>query len=235
MNQCTNCGAVLEPGATACPSCGTPVLAVESSAAATEAAPASSEVAGGTSTSTLMNLARGAKGLALACFLLPWVTVSCAGTPLARMTGLQMATGSISPVANPAAGMPGGPQTPSLENFTRGAEGDIFVIIAAALIVIGLVLLFVLPRRTAAVAGMATAAGAILVAGYDVLVRIKGALTDAIREGSASSGASGGSERQMEQQLAQMISIDASIGFWLTILALIASIVLLKMVHGRAT
>jgi hypothetical protein len=176
---------------------------------------------------------RGAKGLALACFLLPWVTVSCAGTPLARMTGVQMATGSISPVANPAAGMPGGPQTPSLENFTRGAEGDIFVIIAAALIVIGLVLLFVLPRRTAAVAGMATAAGAILVAGYDVLIRIKGALTDAFSEGSAASGASG-SDRQMEQQLAQMISIDASIGFWLTILALVASIVLLKMVHGRA-
>jgi hypothetical protein len=31
-----------------------------------------------------------------------------------------------------------------------------------------------------------------------------------------------------------MISLDASIGFWLTILALVASIVLLKMVHGRA-
>ena len=233
MNQCTNCGAVLEPGATACPSCGTPVLAADSAPAA--AAPAPPGLTAGTPVSTLMNLARGAKGLALACFLLPWVTVSCAGTPLARMTGLQMATGSISPVANPVAGMPGAPQTPSLENFTRGAEGDIFVIIAAALIVIGLVLLFVLPRRTAAVAGMATAAGAILVAGYDVLIRIKGALTDAIREGSASSGASGGSERQMEQQLAQMISLDASIGFWLTILALVASIVLLKMVHGRTT
>ena len=234
MNQCTNCGAVLEPGATACPSCGTPVLGSDTSAAAAAAEPAPSGAAAGTSLSTLMNLARGAKGLALACFLLPWVTVSCAGTPLVRMTGLQLATGQVSPVANPGAGMPGAPQTPSLDNFTRGAEGDIFVMIAAALIVIGLVLLFVLPRRTAALAGMATSAAAILVAGYDVLVRIKGAVSEAMRQGSASSGASSASERQMEQQFAQMISIDASIGFWLTMLALVAAIVMLKMVHGRA-
>ncbi len=235
MNQCTNCGAVLEPGATTCPACGTPVLAAETPASpAAAAAPSEAATVGGTSTSTLMNLARGAKGIALACFLLPWVTVSCAGTPLVRMTGLQLATGQVSPISNPGAGMPGAPQAPSLENFTRGTEGDIFVMIAAALIVIGLVLLFVLPRRTAALAGMATSAAAILVAGYDVLVRIKGAVSEAMRQGSASSSASSASERQMEQQFAQMISIDASIGFWLTILALIAAIVMLKMVHGRA-
>jgi hypothetical protein len=230
MNQCTNCGATLDPGATVCSSCGTPVAAAPGVAPAA----ATSTTGAGTSVSMLMNLARGAKGIALLGFLLPWVTVSCAGQPLVRMSGLQMATGNVTPVANPAAGFPGAGGAPSLDSFTRGTSGDILVIVAAALIVVGLVLLFVLPRRTAALAGMATSAAAIVVAGYDVLVRIKGAVAASIRESAAASGGGSDAAREM-QQINQMITVDASIGFWLTIIALIAAIVLLKLVHGRTT
>ena len=62
----------------------------------------------GTPTNMLFNIARGAKGIALLCFLLPFVTVSCAGQPLARITGLQLATGSIQPIGQNS-GMPGAP------------------------------------------------------------------------------------------------------------------------------
>jgi hypothetical protein len=181
---------------------------------------------------SLMNFARGAKGIALAGFLLPWVTVSCAGTPLIRMSGVDLATGSVSPIANPAAAMGGGRGGPDLSALTRGAEPDIFVILAAVLVIAGLVLTFVLPRRTAALAAMATAAAAIAIAAFDVFVRIKGAVLAGLRQGSAT--APGGSTPDSEmQQFAQMISVQASVGFWITVAALVAAIVLLKMVHGR--
>jgi hypothetical protein len=76
-------------------------------------------------------------------------------------------------------------------------------------------------------------AAAIVVAGYDVLVRINGAIAASIRESAAASG--GGSDARELQQINQMITVDASIGFWLTIVALIAAIVMLKMVHGKTT
>ena len=188
------------------------------------------------SPASLMNFARGAKGIALLGFLLPWVTVSCAGTPLIRMSGLDMATGNVNPVANPAAGFPGAGNPPALSNLSQNADSDIFVIVAAVLIVAGLVLSFVLPRRTGALVGMATAAGAIAVAAYDVFIRIKSAVSESVRESAARSGGPGGgganSDREL-QQFAPLISVQPSIGFWITILALIAAIVLFKMVHGR--
>lgn len=231
MNQCTNCGAVLEPGATACPSCGTPVLAAADSATTdSAAAPAA---AGGTPTSTLMNLARGAKGLALACFLLPWVTVSCGGQPLAQISGLQLATGSVGDIGGNRPGAPAAPQDYS---------ADLFVIAAALLIVIALVLSFVLPRRKAALAAMASCAVALALIVYDVFVRIKGAAEDQFRESMASntppSTPANPFEAQMQRQMEQMMqgfSVDPAIGYWLTALALVAAIVVNKLVHGRAT
>jgi hypothetical protein len=167
------------------------------------------------------------------------VTVSCAGTPLVRMSGVDMATGNVGPIANPAAGFPGaqaGGASNPMANMGQGFEADIFVIVAALLIVGGLVATFVLPRGRAALVGMATAAAAAAIAAFDVLFRIRGTVSDSIRESAAKSGGSAAGsptgDREM-QQLAQMISVDAGIGFWITILALIAAAVLFKMIHGR--
>jgi lysylphosphatidylglycerol synthetase-like protein (DUF2156 family) len=233
MNQCTNCGAALEPGATICSSCGTPVAAAPGVAASESAAPAAAGA--GMPTSTLMNLARGAKVVALLCFVLPWVTISCAGQPLASITGLQLATGNVQPIG---ANAPGAPPVAAPQDYSA----DIFVLVAALLIVIGLVVTFVLPRRKAALAAMVACAVAAALIVYDVFVRIKGIAEDSIRQGSGGAtppagGAGGEFERSMQQQMEQMvqsISVDPAIGFWLTVLALIAAIALNYVVRSKA-
>ncbi|MEA3017855.1 MAG: hypothetical protein QOI38_2577 [Sphingomonadales bacterium] len=188
----------------------------------------------GTSTSTLFNIARGAKAIALLCFLLPFVTVSCAGQPLARITGMQLATGSIQPIGQN--GMPGAPSTGAATGQHYGL--DIFALAAAVLIVIALVLTFVLARRRAALIAMVLAAVAAVLLVFDVFVRIKGAATAQIREGmgnsggTAPSGAGADFERQM-QQMVNSISVDPALGFWLCILALVAAIVINNMVRSR--
>ena len=201
--------------------------------------PGGAPAAASTSTGTLMNIARGAKGIALLAFLLPWVTVSCAGQTLASITGLQLATGSIQPVGN-AGGMPGAP-TGATATPTDYSP-DIFVLIAAVLIVASLVVTFVMPRRRAAMIAMIGSAVAAALVIFDVFVRIKGAVMDQVRAGSSgsqpSTGAGGEFERQMQQQMEQMtqaISVNPALGFWLCVLALVAAVVLNKMVHGRRT
>lgn len=190
---------------------------------------------GGTSTSNLFNIARGAKGIALLAFLLPFVTISCAGQPLARITGVQLATGSIQPIGQN--GMPGAPSGGASTATDYGV--DILALVAAILIAAALVLTFVLARRRAALFAMVLSAVAAVVLVFDVFVRIKGAATSQLRQGMGTGGAapSGGGadfERQM-QQMANSISVDPAMGFWLCILALVAAIVINNMVRSRQT
>jgi hypothetical protein len=225
MNHCTSCGAALEPGAAFCAQCGSSVGG------------AGGGYGGGErQASTFMNIARGAKGLALLGFLLPWVTVSCANQPLLRASGLEMMTGSARPVERPA--MRGAGGDGGLGNLMpSGSQVDVFIIAAAVLIIAGLVLSFVLARRQGALAGMIASAAAALIIIYEVLIRLKGAVADAIQEnaarsGGATKGPAGLGEPDMEQ-LARMISVDPGIGFWVTLFALIAAAVLFAMASRR--
>lgn len=235
MNQCTNCGAALAPGATVCSSCGTPVEGA--AAAAPEPAPevGGAPAAAAMPASTLHNLARGAKALALLFFLLPWVTISCAGQPIARISGFQLATGNVGEIG---AGMPGAQAPTAAQDLSL----DVFALGAAALILLALALSFILPRRKAALAAIGACAVALALIVYDVFVRIKGAAEDQFRESMASSqppaSPANPFEAQMQKQMQEMMqgfSVDPAIGFWLTALALVAAIVLGKMVHGRGT
>lgn len=197
--------------------------------------------AGGTPTGTLMNLGRGAKALALLFFLLPWVTVSCAGQPLVRMTGVGMATGRVELAGGQGgiAGIPGMTQGANpLTSFASSARPDLLILAGAVLIVLGLVATFVLARRAAAAAGMASAVAAAVLIGYEVLIRIPGAVSTQARQGSAAAARPPTSEfekslQQQVENMAQSISATPQIGFWLTMLALVAAAVLFKVVHGR--
>ena len=156
----------------------------------------------------LTNIARGLKVVALLLFLLPWVTVSCAEQTLVSLTGVDLATGSVS-VTNPMTGETTRPP--------GSGEGDMPVLIGALLILVALALSFILKRGAAAIAVMASLAAAAALISYSVLFRIP----EKARESATADSAQGISQ----QQLAELIRVDVAIGFWLTLAALIGAIV----------
>ena len=161
---------------------------------------------------SMSNLARAAKVVALLLFLMPWVTVSCAEQTLVTMTGVDLATGSVT-MANPMTG--------ASERPPGSGEGDMLVIIGAVLILLSLAATFVLGRRTGALAAMAGSAAAAAALAYTVLVRVP----DSARAG-ATSGGSGSTQGMSDAQIAEMIRVNIEIGFWLVLAALAAAIVL---------
>jgi len=80
---------------------------------------------------TPLNLARIAKLIALFGFVLPWVLVSCAGEPVGRVSGLDLATGGLG---------------------SHHADPNWWVAVSLAAVIAGLVLSFVLAARAAFVA-----------------------------------------------------------------------------------
>ncbi|HEY0013941.1 MAG TPA: hypothetical protein VGB79_13955 [Allosphingosinicella sp.] len=182
----------------------------------------------------LLNLARGAKAAALLCFLLPWVTVSCSGRPVLSVSGADLARGHVGEIENvPLPAWMGDP----LEAVRRHAEPDWLIAIAALLIVLGLAATFLRPRARGAFVGAGAAAAAAVLIAYDVLVRLP-ALAAAVRErvsAETSGGGGSGIERILLKEVASMADVSGrpGIGLGLTLAALIAAAVLLKIVHGR--
>ena len=166
------------------------------------------------------NFARAAKLAALLLFLLPWVTVSCGQQTMASMSGYELATGTVT-VHNP---MTGAAQHPP------GNQGpDVPVLVAFLLIVGSLLLGFVLRRGLATLVGMAGSAAAAVLISYTVWVRIP-------NESRATPPSGGeGSGMFNEQQIAEMIRVDVANGYWLTIGALAAAILLNWLARNRAT
>ena len=76
----------------------------------------------------MTNLARGAKIVALLLFILPWVTISCAEQTLVSMSGVDLASGSVT-MNNPA---PPGSTAPSPDN---PFDQPNMAVIAAALLI----------------------------------------------------------------------------------------------------
>jgi hypothetical protein len=165
------------------------------------------------------NLARAAKLVALLLFLLPWVTVSCGQKKMASMSGYELATGSVT-FHNPMTGAvdrPPGKQGP-----------DVPVLAAFLLIVASLILGFVLRRELAALVGIAGSAAAAALISYTVFVRIP-------NESRAPPSGGEGSGMFNEQQIAELIRVDVANGYWLTIGALAAAILLNWLARNRAT
>jgi len=187
-------------------------------------------------TLSYLNLARALKIVALLLFLLPWVTVSCspealgeaAGGPpmtgaptteIATATGLQMALGSVEyrNLPAPAAGEPAAPFT----------EPDLILIGGALLILLSLAATFLLrgtTRAMTAIGGLVLAACAL---GYTVLMRVPKSVQDHFATAGVSDGPGG--PQIPTEELARMIQTKVEIGFWLTIAALAAAIVLLVL------
>lgn len=92
---------------------------------------------------TGLNVARVAKLIALLGFALPWLLVSCAGEPIGRLTGIELATG-------------GGLQS-------QHSQPNLWVTLSLAAVIAGIVASFAMKGRQALLA-MATAAIVALVA-----------------------------------------------------------------------
>jgi hypothetical protein len=166
---------------------------------------------------TLANLAHGLKLVALLLFLLPWVTVSCAEQTLVSLSGVDLATGSVT-VTNPMTG--------ESTNPPGGGDADLPVLIGAILIIVALFVGFVMRRRVGALVSIASLAGAAALISYSVLYRIPAKA----REDATAESAQGISSAQ----LAEMIRVDVATGFWLTLAALIGAIVLTFLAQREA-
>jgi hypothetical protein len=188
-----------------------------------EAAPTSPDPAKAIGGLGFMNLARGAKLVALLLFLLPWVTISCAEQTLATMSGVDLATGSVT-MHNPMTGQSERPP---------GNEGPDYPVLAAALL-IGLALVgsFLLSRALGTLAGMAGSAVAAALISYTVFIRIP-EKTHAAPPGAGAGDT--GTGMFNEQQMAELIRVDIAAGFWLTLAALLAAILLNWLARTRAT
>jgi len=168
---------------------------------------------------SMVNAARGLKLVALLLFLLPWVTVSCADQTLVSMSGLDIATGTVT-AHNPMTGEAARPP--------ESGEMDLPVLIAALLIAAALVVSFVLKRAQAALASMAALAVAAVLIVYTVLVRLPAKAREGVTEGAQ------GAQGIDQAQIAQMIRVETQIGFWLTLAAIVAAIVVTWMARREA-
>jgi hypothetical protein len=220
---CARCNAALAEAASYCSFCGEPVAGAVTAGrpsdpasqapAAVQTQPASS----GTATATLVKLARAAKIVALLCFILPWVTISCSGQTLVSMSGLTLATGKVV-ARNPVTGA----------TEAHAGAPEVLVIVGALLIVFALLMSFAASRRQAAGVGLFASIGAAVLLGYEVLVRLPQQMRHGAAHPSPNSLGSG-----LDQSMLQLLRIDTTGGFWLMIAALVAAIFFNNAIRKR--
>jgi hypothetical protein len=223
--SCASCGGALGATDLHCPACG---ASVDGGAPGPDpVVPAAAIPAAASPLSNAASLARFgqvAKTVALLAFLLPWVTVSCAGQQIASISGLRLATGVIT-VRNPMNG--------ALERHAGSANWA--VLLAALAIALALLVSFVRAGKAGRLAGLALSVVAAALSVYAVLVDIPHQLMAGVRQqqNSGDLGSSGDIGSSFTQSIEHAFRVDPAIGFWITILALAAACVLDWLLHRR--
>ena len=142
---------------------------------------------------TPLNLSRIAKFVALFGFFLPWVLVSCSGTPVAKATGLQLAMGRMDALTSQAAQQ-------------SNASPVWWVVLALLAVIAGIVVSFLKMPDIQRARIMLGAAGAAFVLSWIGLMAVSGAVN-----------------KQVGGQTQGAFRVEAQAGFWLTILSLMAA------------
>lgn len=173
-------------------------------------------------------LARVCKVVALLGFVLPWVTVSCSGTEILEATGIQLMTGDLRPTGAFA----------QAQASSEDAEPAIAVIVACAVVVLGLVAGFFTKGRTAA-GVMLGAAVAAMALSYFSIANMRAEMTRQVNEGQnaqveESPYFSAEQQRELAQAAASAIRIEEQEGYWLTMGALGVSGILCLLVFAGA-
>lgn len=204
---CVQCGREVDSADRFCPSCGTGIG--ETPIATPDSMPSASA---SLDENALGRFAQIARVVALLAFLLPWVTVSCAGQQIASVSGFRLATGAATTVRNPATG--------ALE--THSGLVNIAVLIAAVAIMLALLVGFVRMGRNGVLARAGLSGAAALLSIYAVLVDIPGQVNAGLQQRQAPPAA-GDFGSSLADSVAHAIRVDAAIGFWITLLALITA------------
>lgn len=152
------------------------------------------------------------KSIALVAFLMPWVTVSCAGQKVAAGSGFAIAFGRL----------------------TMGSEGkqsiNFLLILALAAIVAGLVFAFRTQSRRNAMLVAITSAGALVL----TWIGTSSLNAEALARTAARQNNRGLTSPEEIVRAAAAIQVDWHFGFWLAIIALIVTSIMAFLVYqGR--
>ena len=218
---CTKCGEPIRPPDLFCSSCGTRIAEAPVEAALSEPAPAAAPAlsrTNATEPTTLTRFGRIARTVALLAFLLPWVTISCAGQTIASVSGVRLATGVVT-IRNPVSG--------AIE--THAGTANWAVLLSAMAILVALASSFLPARRMAAFLGLLLSAAAAILATYAVMIDVPEQLAAGLRD-RTDSGDIGSS---LTHSVENAIHIDSGSGYWVTLLALVIAGVLDWRVQQR--
>lgn len=152
------------------------------------------------------------KGIALLAFLAPWMTVSCQGQPFARAAGWQLVLGRSSPVVSPST--TGGAPVPA-----SNAELNMWLILALAVIVVGLVIACLKYSKQMSLAVLGTSVVSVVLIWLGTMMKYSPA--ELMKDMSKGGGAD--SPGMDPATLQGMIQINWEWGFWLALIALVAA------------
>lgn len=144
------------------------------------------------------------KGLALASFLFPWLTVSCAGQPLVKATGFGLAFGSFDVTGIDRA------------RVEQLASPNLLLIVAILTIAAGLFFAIRKPAKAAALT-LCTSVASLAFIGLSMLRYSKSYVGTAL-----------GTEAESiaDARTVQMIQVHYELGFWIAILLLVVAAIL---------
>ena len=144
------------------------------------------------------------KGIALAAFFLPWVTVSCSQRKLISASGWQLATGRVSFFGDAAQ--------------ANNNHPNLYIVLALIAVIAGLVLSFGPARR--ALSTLVTS----LVALLFIWLGTRGLTGQSIAERAAEQR-----HETLDEAVASVIRVEWQWGYWLANVALIAAAILAWM------
>jgi hypothetical protein len=141
-----------------------------------------------------VKIARGAKVVALVGFFLPWIVVSCQGQSIASASGVSLALGRMNVVGS----------------GTQSGSPVVWLLLALVAIIVGLVMSFKAVERLRPHWVTGTAAAAAL-----MCMLALGSISDGAHKRGASQG--------LDAVAAAAIKVEPQIGFWITLLSLLAA------------
>jgi hypothetical protein len=144
---------------------------------------------------------------AFVAFFLPWLTVSCSGTPIGTATGWQLAFGGYSASHQFGA-----------DASASGPQGNGWLMLALIAILFGIVLAFLKQSRKTSIKAGWSAACALA---FILLGTVRYSKASLVAQASANSDKGFGGS--IDQAALAMVQVTWEIGYWIAIIALIAS------------